>query len=249
MTTRIASVLAGAGARRQPRSRSRAGSARAATPRPACRSSRSTTAAASTRCRSSRPPELANYQTDVLRITTGCAVRVHRRARRVAGQGPVGRAARRDDRGRRLGRRSRSLSDAAQAPHDGVPARGRAPAAAHQRDRRGHPRAPHARAGGPPVLPRARLLLDPHADHHGVRRRGRRPDVPGLDARRREPAAHARRQGRLRPGLLRPRDPAHRVGPAQRRDLLPGDVARSTRSARRSAPRTPTRAATSPSSG
>ena len=37
----------------------------------------------------------------------------------------------------------------------------------------------------------------------GVRRRGRGRDVPRLHARPREPAAHARRQGRLRPGLLR----------------------------------------------
>ena len=47
-----------------------------------------------------------------------------------------------------------------------------------------------------PLLPRARLLLDPHADHHRQRRRGRRRDVPGLDARPREPAAR-RREGKI----------------------------------------------------
>ena len=52
--------------------------------------------------------------------------------------------------------------------HARVPARGRAPAPAHQRHRRGDARAPHARAGDPPLLPRARLLLGPHADHHRV---------------------------------------------------------------------------------
>jgi asparaginyl-tRNA synthetase len=50
-------------------------------------------------------------------------------------------------------------------------------------------------------------------------------------------------------GLLRQAGPPDGVGPAQRRDLLHGAVARSTRSGRPSAPRTPTPAATSPSSG
>ena len=52
-------------------------------------------------------------------------------------------------------------------PHThGVPARGGAPAAAHQRDRRGDARAAHAGAGDPPLLRRERLLLGQHADHH-----------------------------------------------------------------------------------
>ena len=72
-----------------------------------------------------------------------------------------------------------------------VPARSRAPAAAHQRHRRRDARAPHPGAGDPPLLPRARLLLGEHADHHRRRRRGRRRAVPRLDAGPREPAAHA----------------------------------------------------------
>ena len=79
-------------------------------------------------------------------------------------------------------------------PHThGVPARGGASAAAHQRDRRGDARAPHAGAGDPSVLRRERLLLGQHADHHRVRRGRRRRAVPGLDARPRQPAAHAGR--------------------------------------------------------
>ena len=46
----------------------------------------------------------------------------------------------------RLGRRSRHVSDPAEAAHARVPARGRAPAAAHQRHRRGDARAPYDRA-------------------------------------------------------------------------------------------------------
>ena len=50
------------------------------------------------------------------------------------------------DRGRRLGRGSGHVSDPAEAAHDGVPARGRAPAAAHQRDRRGDAACAHTLA-------------------------------------------------------------------------------------------------------
>ena len=57
------------------RSRSKAGSAPGAIRRPACRSWRSTTAAAFEALQVVAPQELANYQTDVLRITSGCAVR------------------------------------------------------------------------------------------------------------------------------------------------------------------------------
>ena len=110
------------------------------------------------------------------------------------------------------------------AAHARVPARGRAPAAAHQRDRRIDARAAYDREVDPRFLRPARLLLGQHADHHVVRcRRGRRA-VPRLDARSREPAAHGGRQGRFRAGLLRARGVPHRVRAAQRRGLLPRAV-------------------------
>ena len=62
-------------------------------------------------------------------------------------------------------------------------------------------------------------------------------------------SAHARRPHRLHAGLLRQGGVPDRQRPAERRDLLPARCRRSTRSGRRSAPRTPTRAGTSPSSG
>ena len=56
-----------------------------------------------------------------------------------------------------------------------VPARGRAPAArAPTPSARSRACATLPGPGHPPLLPRARLLLDPHADHHGQRCRGRR---------------------------------------------------------------------------
>ena len=54
------------------------------------------------------------------------------------------------------------------------------------------------------------------------RRRGRRRDVPRLDPRHGQPAAYAGRRRGLQPGLLRPADLPHGLGPAQRGDLLPG---------------------------
>ena len=50
--------------------------------------------------------------------------------------------------------------------------------------------------------------------------RGRRRDVPRLHPGPGQPAAHARGQDRLQPGLLRPRGLPDRVRAAQRRDLL-----------------------------
>ena len=110
-------------------------------------------------------------------------------------------------------------------PHThGIPARSGASAAAHQRHRRDHARAPHRRPGDPPFFPRARLPLGQHAHHHLVGRRGRGRAVPRVHARSCEPAAHAGGQGRFRAGLLRPRGLPHRVGTAQRRELLPGAI-------------------------
>ena len=133
-------------------------------------------------------------QAEVLKLTAGCSVRRRRRAGRVPGQGAGVRDPGDLGRGRRLGRGPRHLPDLAEAAHLRVPARGGPPAAAHEHLRRGRPRAPLPGAGDPPLLPRARLLLGPHADHHGERLRGRRRDVPGLHARPREPAAHRGRR-------------------------------------------------------
>ena len=88
---------------------------------------------------------------------------LHRRTGRLPGQGPVG-----GDPGRRhrrggLGRGSRDLPRAAQAPQLRVPARSGAPAAAHQHLRRRGPGAQLPGPGHAPLLPRERLLLDPHA--------------------------------------------------------------------------------------
>ena len=69
-----------------------------------------------------------------------------RHDRAFAGQGSALRDAGDRHQGRRLGRGSRFLSDSAQAAYARIPARGRAPAPAHQRHRRGHPRASHHRA-------------------------------------------------------------------------------------------------------
>ena len=81
--------------------------------------------------------------------------------------------------------------------------------------------AAHAGAGDPSVLRRERLFLGQHADHHRVRRRGRGGAVPGVDARSRQPAAHAAGQGGFRAGFLRPRGVPDGVGAAQRRGVLP----------------------------
>ena len=73
-------------------------------------------------------------------------------------------------------------------------------------------------AGDPSLLRRAGFLLRPHADHHrlGLRRGG--PDVPGEHAGPPEPAPHRDGRGGLRSGFLRQGSPADRLGPAQCRD-------------------------------
>src|SRR6202022_3507008 len=68
--------------------------------------------------------------------------------------------------GARLGGGPGYVSDPAEAAHDGVPARGGASAAAHQRDCGGDESATHAGAGDPSVLRRERLSLGQYADHH-----------------------------------------------------------------------------------
>ena len=167
------------------------------------------------------PNTLPNYADEVLKLTAGCAVEATGTDRAVAGEGAAVRDAGEADPGDRLGRRPGHLSDPAEAAHAGVPARGRASAAAHQRDRRGDAGAAHAGAGDPPLLRRERLLLGQHADHHRLRRGGGGGTVPGVDPGSRQPAAHAGGQGRFRAGFLRPRGVPDGVGAAQCRGLLP----------------------------
>ncbi len=148
----------------------------------------------------------------------------HGQDRAIAREGPAVRDAGGHGARRRLGRRSGHVPDPAQAAHARVPARGRAPAPAHQRHRRVDARAPHGRQGHSRVLRPAGLPVGQHADHHGLGCGRRRCAVSRVHARSRQPAAHARRQGRLRAGLLRPRGVPHRVGSAQRRGVLPRAV-------------------------
>ena len=195
------------------------------------------------------PNTLPNYADEVLHLTAGCSLEATGHDRALAGQGTAVRDAGNRGQSDRLGRRPRLLSDPTQAAFARVPARGRPPATAHQRDRRRHPRAPHDRAGDPWLLRRTRIHVGQHADHHRVGCGRRRRTVSRLDARPDESAAHAARQSRLCAGLLRARDVSHRLRSAQRRDVLHGACPRCTRSGRRFAPRTPTPAVISPNSG
>ena len=113
-------------------SRCAAGSGPAAIPRPDCRSSTCTTAPASTRSRSSLRPQLPNYESEIKKLTSGCSVIATGALTAEPGPGAGGRDAGRIGRGRRLGRRPGHLSDPAEADVVRVPARGRAPAAAHE---------------------------------------------------------------------------------------------------------------------
>ena len=84
-----------------------------------------------------RARHLPNYASEILHITAGCSVIVHRHAGASPGQGAGVR-----DPGRRPSRSSagsttpRPIPISAEAAHVRVPARGRAPAAAHQHVRR-----------------------------------------------------------------------------------------------------------------
>ena len=181
-------------------------------------------------------------------VTTG---RVHpgrRRSGRVTRLRPGRRAEGARDTRLRHGR-FRDVPLAEEAAHHGVPARHRAPAQPQQHLRRRVPRAQRPLVRDPQVLPGAGLPLPAHADHHRLRLRGRGRDVPRDDPRPDEPAPHARGRDRLRAGLLRQVGPPDRERPARGRDLRPAPSPTSTPSARPSAPRTPTRRATWPSSG
>ncbi len=70
------------------------------------------------------------------------------------------------------------------------------------------------------------FLLGAHADHHRQRCRRRRRDVPRLHARPGQPPAHDRWRNRLLAGFLRQAGVPHGFRTAQRRDLLPGALAR-----------------------
>ena len=175
------------------RSPSRAGSAPGATRRPGSRSSRSTTARASTRSRSSPRRRLPNYQTEILHLTTHCAVRV------------AGTLVESQGKGQRFEVKAERVEVVGWVENpDNYPVSakrhtfehlrtGGPPPAADQHLRRGRagPRLPVD--GRASLLPRARLRLGPHADHHHQRRRGGRGDVPRLDARPGEPAARRAR--------------------------------------------------------
>ncbi len=195
------------------------------------------------------PNTLAQLRERNPHLTAGCAVEATGTHRAVAGERAAVRDAGRRRQGHRLGRRPRLVSDPAEAAHARIPARGRAPAAAHQRDRRRDARPPYDRAGDPPFLRRERLPVGEHADHHVVRRGRRGRALSRLDAGPREPAARCRRQAST----------SRRTSSAARRFSRSRDSStsrrtawrcrRSTRSVRRFAPRTPTPAGTSRSSG
>ena len=211
--------------RRTRRSPSKAGCARGATPRPASRSCTCRTARRSIRVQVVAPNTLPNYTDEVLKLTAGCAVEATGTIVPSPAQGPAVRDAGDRDQGDRLGRRPRHLSDPAEAAHAGVPARGRAPAPAHQRDRRGDARAAHARAR------RSTASSTRTASSGSTRRSSPRPTRKArarCSACRRSISrtCRARRQGKIdfSTGFLRPRGVPHRVGPAQRRGLLPRAV-------------------------
>ena len=197
------------------------------------------------------PATLPNYQSEVLHLDHRLRRRRHGHAGREPGQGAGGRGPGRRGRGGRLGRRPRDLPGLSRSGTRFEYLR----EVAHLRPRTNTfgavARVRHCLAMAVHrFFHERRLLLGPHADHHRQRRRGRRRDVPRHDARPRQPAAHAP-TGKVdfSQDFFGTRGLPDRLRPAQRRGLLPGAVARSTPSARPSAPRTRTPPATSPSSG
>ena len=195
------------------------------------------------------PETLPNYASEVMHLTAGCAVEATGKIVPSPAKGQpfemqadavrvVGWV---DDPGH--------VSDPAQAAHARVPARGRAPAAAHERDRRAHARAAHDRA-------RRSTASSTSTASCGSTRRSSRP--PMRKARARCSASRrsilrtcrarrkARSTSRRTSSGARPSSPC--PGSSTSRPIA-SRCPRSTRSAPRSAPRTPTRAGTWPSSG
>ncbi len=140
------------------------------------------------------PSALANYQDDVLRLTTGCSVEID------------GVLVPSEGKGQRFEIKAASVRVVGWVEDpDTYPISPKRHTyeylrevahlqAADQHVRRGGAGPPRARAGHPPLLPRARLLLGAHADHHRQRHRGGGRAVPRLDARSREPAADGGRR-------------------------------------------------------
>ena len=135
---------------------------------------------------------LANYESDVLQLTIGSAVRV------------TGELAESPGSGQRVEVKATEVVVFGFADPETYPlqkkrdlvraAAGDRPSASpHQHARRRCSGAQRARLRHPPLLPGPRLPLPAHADDHGERRRGRRRDVPRHDARPRSAAAHRRR--------------------------------------------------------
>ena len=169
---------------------------------------------------------LPNYQTEILHLTTHCSVRVEGTLTESQGKGPAVRGQGRSRRSGRLGREPGQLPGLVQAAHDGAPADGGPSAAADQHVRRGRAGARLPVDGRAPLLPRAWFCLGAHADHHHQRRRGGRRDVPRLDARLRQSPPRRARGHQFLGRLLRQTGQPHRLGPAQRRGLLPGAQSR-----------------------
>ncbi len=182
--------------------------------------------------------KLPNYESEIKHLTAGSQRHRRRRGQGVARQGPGDRGARRARHRPRLGR-PRDVPAAEEGALVRVPAHDRPPAAADQHLRRHRPRAQPRLPLDPRLLPGARLPLRPHADHHRQRLRRRRRDVPRHHARPR-PSCRARDDGEVDYAQDFFDQPAFLTvsGQLEGRDLRLLRWARSTRSARRSAPRT-----------
>src|ERR1043165_1917363 len=166
------------------------------------------------------PAALDNYQADVLRITTGCAVRVS--GELVASQG----------KGQTVELRAEAIEVVGWVDDpDHYPMQPKRHTMEYLREV-AHLR-PRTNVIG--AVTRVRHTLA-QAIHRFFHDRGffwiHTPIITASDAEGAGQmfrvstldAAHPRRQGRLLPGFLRPRGPPDRLRPAQRRGLLPRDV-------------------------